>query len=48
MQNENCFVYYKLDYICKECSQKVLKINALNDENNFNYSDFNFNFNLKN
>jgi len=48
MQNENYFVYHKLDHIFKECLQKVLRINALNNENEFNRFDFNSNFDLKN
>ena len=48
MQNENCFVYHKLDHISKECLQRVLRINALNDENEFNRFGFNLNFDLKN
>ncbi len=49
MQNENCFVYYKLDHIFKECSHRVIKINALNDNiNKFNRFNFNLNFDLKN
>ncbi len=48
MQNENCFVYHKLDHIFKECSQRVLRINALDDENKFNRFDSNLNFDLKN
>ncbi len=49
MQNENCFVYYKLDHILKKCSHRVTKINALNDNaNKFNRFDFNSNFDLKN
>ncbi len=49
MQNENCFVYYKLNYIFKECSHRVTKINALNDDvNEFNRFDSNSDFDLKN
>ncbi len=49
MQNENCFVYYKLDYIFKECSHRVIKINALNNNvNKFNRFNFNSNFDLIN
>ncbi len=48
MQNENCFIYYELDHIFKECSQRVLKINALNNENEFNRLNSDSNFDLKN
>ena len=49
MQNENCFVYYKLDHIFKECSHRVTKINALNDDaDEFNRFGSNSNFDLKN
>ncbi len=49
MQNENCFVYYKLDHIFKECSHRVTKINALNDDaNEFNRFNSDSNFDLKN
>ncbi len=49
MQNKNCFVYYKLDHIFKECSHRVTKVNALNDNvNKFNRFNFNSNFDLKN
>ncbi len=49
MQNENCFVYHKLDYIFKECSHRVTRINALNDDvNEFNRSSSNSDFDLKN
>ncbi len=47
--NENCFVYYKLDHTFKECSHRVWRINALNDNaNKFNRFNFNSNFDLKN
>ena len=46
--NENCFVYYKLDYTFKEYSYRVSKINALNDNvNKFNRFDSDSNFDLK-
>ncbi len=48
MQNENCFVYHKLGYIFKEYSQRVLRINALDDENEFNRFGSDLNFDLKN
>ncbi len=50
MQNENCFVYYKLDHILKECSHRVTKVNAINDNNanEFNRFDFDSNFVTKN
>ncbi len=49
MQNENYFVYYKLDHIFKKCSHRVTKINALNNNvNEFNRFDSDSNFNLKN
>ncbi len=49
MQNENYFVYHKLNYIFKECFHRVTKVNALNDDvNKFNYFDFNSNFDLNN
>ncbi len=31
--DKNCFVYYKLDHIFKECSYRVTKVNAINDNN---------------
>ncbi len=48
--NENCFVCYKFDHIFKDCSYRVTKINVINDNdaNEFNHSDFNSNFDLKN
>ncbi len=47
--NENCFVCYKFDHTFKECSHRVTKVNALNnDANEFNRFDFNSNFDLKN
>ncbi len=49
MQNENYFVYYKLDYTFKECFHRVIRINALNNNvNKFNRFNFNLNFDLKN
>ncbi len=49
MQNENCFIYYKLDHTFKECSHRVTRINALNDDvNEFNRFDSDLNFDLKN
>ncbi len=49
MQNENYFVYYKLDHIFKECSHRVIKVNALHDDaDKFNHFGFNSNFDLKN
>ncbi len=50
MQNENYFVYYKLDYILKKISYRVIKVNVINDNdaNEFNYFDFNSNFVIKN
>ncbi len=47
--NENCFVCYKPDHTFKECSHRVSRINALNDDaNEFNRFDSNLNSNLKN
>ncbi len=49
MQNKNCFVYYKLDHTFKECSYRVTRINALNNNaDEFNRFNFNSNFDLKN
>ena len=49
MQNENCFIYYKLDHTFKKCSHRVIRINALNDNTDkFNRFNFNSNFDLKN
>ena len=48
MQNKNYFVCYKFDHIFKECSQKVLRISALNNENEFNRLNSDSNFDLKN
>ena len=47
--NENCFVYYKLNHIFKECSHRVIKVNVINDNaNEFNRFIFDSNFNIKN
>ncbi len=47
--NENCFVYHKLNYIFKECSHRVIKVNVINDNaNEFNRFIFDSNFNIKN
>ncbi len=49
MQNENCFVCYKLNYTFKKCFYRVTKINALNDNaDEFNRFDSDSNFDLKN
>jgi hypothetical protein len=44
LQADNCFLCYKLNHIFKECSDRSSRINALNDEDEFDHffseSDF--------
>ncbi len=37
VQAETCFICHKLNYISKECSDQSSRVNALNDENEFNH-----------
>jgi hypothetical protein len=38
LQADNCFLCHKLSHISRECSDQSLRINALNDEDEFNHS----------
>jgi len=38
LQADNCFLCHKLSHIFRECSDQSSTINALNDEDEFNYS----------
>jgi len=48
LQNENCFICHKLNHISRECSNQISRINAVNDEDEFNHSVFESDFNSKN
>ncbi len=48
VQAEICFIYHKLSHIFKECSDWLFKVNALNDENEFNHLNFDSDLNSKN
>jgi len=37
VQAEICFICHKLSHISRECSDRLFKVNALNDENEFNH-----------
>jgi hypothetical protein len=37
LQAENCFLCHKSDHISKECSDQSSRINALNNEDEFNH-----------
>jgi hypothetical protein len=37
LQVDNCFLCHKLNHIFKECSDQSSRINALNDEDEFNH-----------
>jgi len=45
---ETCFICYKLDHSFKECSDRSIRINAVNNEYNHFEFNFNSNFNSKN
>ncbi len=48
VQAEICFICHKLSHISKECSDQLSKVNALNDENEFDCSSSDSNSNSKN
>jgi len=48
VQAEICFTCHKLSHIFRECSDQLFKVNALNDENEFNHSNSDSNSNSKN
>jgi len=48
LQADNCFLCYKLSYIFKECSDQSLRINALNDKDEFDHSFSESDLNSKN
>jgi len=48
VQAEVCFTCHKLSHIFKECSDQLFKVNALNDENEFDCSSSDSNSNSKN
>jgi hypothetical protein len=50
LQNENCFICHKLDHISRKCSNQILRINAVNDDerDKFDYSISESDFNSKN
>jgi len=43
---ESCFICHKSDYSFKECFDRSIRINAVNNE--YDCFDFNLNFDLKN
>ncbi len=48
VQAEICFTCHKLSHIFKECSDWLFKVNALDDENEFNHSSSESDSNSKN
>jgi len=48
LQNENCFTCHKFNHISKECFNQISRINAVNNENEFNHSVFKSDFDSKN
>ncbi len=48
VQAEICFTCHKLSHISRECSDWLFKVNALNDENEFNRSSSDSDSNSKN
>ncbi len=48
VQAETCFTCHKLSHISKECFDWLFKVNALNDENEFNCLNSDSNSNSKN
>jgi len=48
VQAEICFICHKLSHISRECFDWLFRVNALNDENEFNHSDFDSDSNSKN
>jgi len=48
LQAEICFICHKSNHIFRECSDQSSKVNALNDENEFNHLNFDSDSNSKN
>jgi len=48
LQNKNCFICHKFDHISRECSNRISRINAVDNEDEFNHSVFKSDFNSKN
>jgi len=48
LQVKICFICYKLNYSFKKCFDQLTKVNALNNKDEFNHSDFKSDFDSKN
>ena len=48
VQAEICFTCHKLSHISRECSDQLSRVNALNDENEFNHLNSDSDSNSKN